>query len=424
MPHQADHHLAHRHDVWGDDREEVRASEVVEEFASDEAVQRRWHEHPRWLPSRSSGASSAAAGSGSPSPSRGSPSSSPASRCSSSPGPGILVIIAGLAILATEYVWAQRLLSKAKEKAEQAKDAVLGKKKDATASRAAATAPRPRLAAEPHPDRHLSWTDPTLVKDGNFYPPGAKTAEKRLRFYASQFPLVEVDSTYYFPPSEKNSVLWIERTPADFTFNIKAYSLLTNHPTQPESLYKDLQRGAPRGADARSGASTARSSPTRSVDEVWERFRDALMPLHSAGKLGAVLFQFPQWFVISRKNKAYIEECAERLPDYRVAVEFRHKTWMEERNVEETLSFLEEREPAATCASTCPRGSTRASRRSPRRPPTISRWCASTGAIRRRGRPRARRATERFRYDYSQEELAEWVPRIEGLAARRARRTC
>ena len=90
-----------------------------------------------------------------------------------------------------------------------------------------------------------SWTDPTLVKDGNFYPPDAKSAEGRLRFYASQFPLVEVDSTYYFPPSEKNSVLWIERTSPAFTFNIKAYSLLTNHPTKPESLYKDLQDSAP-----------------------------------------------------------------------------------------------------------------------------------------------------------------------------------
>jgi len=90
-----------------------------------------------------------------------------------------------------------------------------------------------------------SWTDPTLVKDGQFYPSDAKSADARLRFYASQFPLVEVDSTYYFPPSEKNSVLWIERTPPEFTFNIKAYSLLTNHPTKRESLYKDLQEQAP-----------------------------------------------------------------------------------------------------------------------------------------------------------------------------------
>ena len=106
-----------------------------------------------------------------------------------------------------------------------------------------------------------SWTDPTLIKDGDFYPPGTNTAEGRLKFYASRFPLVEVDSTYYFPPSERNSELWIERTPADFTFNIKAYSLLTNHPTQPESLYGDIKAELPKELlDKR--ASTATSFPT------------------------------------------------------------------------------------------------------------------------------------------------------------------
>src|SRR6478736_6266719 len=190
-----------------------------------------------------------------------------------------------------------------------------------------------------------SWTDPTLVKDGHFYPPDAKSAEGRLRFYASKFPIVEVDSTYYFPPSESNSVLWIERTPPEFTFNIKAYSLLTNHPTKRESLYKDLQDQAP--ADKKNVY--REQLPDEAVDEVWQRFRDALMPLHSAGKLGAVLFQFPQWFVISKKSKAYIDEVVERLPDYRVAIEFRHKSWMEERNVEETLGFLEERDLPYVC---------------------------------------------------------------------------
>src|SRR3954469_14146745 len=213
-----------------------------------------------------------------------------------------------------------------------------------------------------------SWTDPTLVKSGHFYPPDAKTAEGRLRFYASKFPIVEVDSTYYFPPSESNSVLWIERTPPEFTFNIKAYSLLTNHPTKRDSLYKDVQDQAP--ADKKNVY--REQLPDDVVDEVWQRFRDALMPLHSAGKLGAVLFQFPQWFVISKKSKAYIDEVAERLPDYRVAVEFRHKSWMEERNVEETLSFLEERN-CRTSASTCRRGSIRRCHRSPPQPPAICR---------------------------------------------------
>src|SRR5207247_1679555 len=74
--------------------------------------------------------------------------------------------------------------------------------------------------------------------------------------------------------------------------------------------------------------------PAEVVDEVWSRFREALMPLHSAGKLGAVLFQFPQWFVIGRASKDYIVECKERLPDYMMAVELRHKSWIRGPNKE------------------------------------------------------------------------------------------
>src|SRR5918992_1765950 len=90
------------------------------------------------------------------------------------------------------------------------------------------------------------WTEPTLIKERTFYPKEATTAEARLRFYADQFPIVEVDSTYYFPPSERNSVLWTERTPKDFTFNIKAYSLLTHHPTKVDSLYQEIREALPK----------------------------------------------------------------------------------------------------------------------------------------------------------------------------------
>src|SRR5207245_6134474 len=138
-----------------------------------------------------------------------------------------------------------------------------------------------------------SWTEPTLVKEGNFYPKGVSSAEDRLKFYASQFPIVEVDSTYYFPPSERNSVLWIERTPKDFTFNIKAYSLLTNHPTKVESLYKDVRDALPEEVASKKNV-YREHMPEKLADEVWDRLREALMLLHSAGKLGRVLFQFRQ----------------------------------------------------------------------------------------------------------------------------------
>jgi uncharacterized protein YecE (DUF72 family) len=259
-----------------------------------------------------------------------------------------------------------------------------------------------------------SWTDPTLVKEGNFYPPDAKSPEARLRFYAEQFPIVEVDSTYYFPPSEKNSVLWIERTPKDFTFNVKAYSLLTNHPTKRESLYKDLLSEVPEEVAAKPNLYRAQL-PDTVVEEVWQRFHDALMPLHSAGKLGAVLFQFPQWFVISRRNKDYILESAERLKDFRIAVEFRHKSWLEERNAEETLSFLEEHD-LPFVAVDMPQGFDSSV------PPIAAATAKDLAMVRFHGRDpevwakKNVSASERFRYEYSEPELREWVPKIKEIS--------
>jgi uncharacterized protein YecE (DUF72 family) len=259
-----------------------------------------------------------------------------------------------------------------------------------------------------------SWTDPTLVKEGNFYPPHAKSPEARLRFYAEQFPIVEVDSTYYFPPSEKNSVLWIERTPKDFTFNVKAYSLLTNHPTKRESLYKDLLSEVPDEVAAKPNLYRAQL-PDAVVEEVWQRFHDALMPLHSAGKLGAVLFLFPQWFVISRRNKDYILESAERLKDFRIAVEFRHKSWLEERNADETLSFLEEHD-LPFVAVDMPQGFDSSV------PPIAAATAKDLAMVRFHGRDpevwakKNVSASERFRYEYSEPELREWVPKIKEIS--------
>jgi len=256
-----------------------------------------------------------------------------------------------------------------------------------------------------------SWTDPTLVKDGHFYPREARSAEARLRYYATQFPLVEVDSTYYYPPSERNAALWIERTPPGFTFNIKAYSLLTGHPTKPDSLYKDLRERLPETK----GNLYRERLPSEVVDEVWQRFHDALMPLHSAGKLGAVLFQFPQWFVIGRKPKYYVEECAARLADFRLAIEFRHESWMRDENREETLSFLSERNLPYVCVD-MPQGFDSSVRA------VAAATADDLAMVRFHGRNTAAweakgvTASERFRYEYSQEELGIWAPRIKGLA--------
>src|SRR3954462_4038966 len=120
-----------------------------------------------------------------------------------------------------------------------------------------------------------SWTDKTLLESG-WYPPDVTTPEERLRFYAEQFPLVEVDSTSYTPPNERNSELWAARTPAYFRFNIKAFSLLTQHPTRPSALYKDLREGL--GEQADKANVYAKDLDPKIVDEVWERFLSALEP--------------------------------------------------------------------------------------------------------------------------------------------------
>ena len=140
-----------------------------------------------------------------------------------------------------------------------------------------------------------SWTDKTLVQETDWYPARSMSAEDRLRFYAAQFPVVEVDSTYYAPPAEQQARLWAERTPEGFRFDVKAYSLLTGHPAKPQSLWSDLRDDLPDDVRQKRNIYASHLQPAQ-LDEVWRRFHDALRPLHEAGRLGAVLFQYPPWF--------------------------------------------------------------------------------------------------------------------------------
>ena len=178
-----------------------------------------------------------------------------------------------------------------------------------------------------------SWTDKTLLTSG-WYPEDAETAERRLQYYASQFSLVEVDSTYYTPPSERNSHLWASRTPEGFTFDVKAFSLLTQHPTKVSNLYKDLRPQTDKANIYLKDLDDA------VVDQVWQRFLSALEPLAAAGRLGSLLFQFPPWFTISRANKQYLLECKRRCEPWPMCVELRSSLWMSPENTAETMDFL------------------------------------------------------------------------------------
>jgi len=181
-----------------------------------------------------------------------------------------------------------------------------------------------------------SWTDKTLIACGRFYPRGCGTAEQRLRYYAQQFPLVEVDSSYYAMPLPQTAQLWAERTPADFTFNVKAFRLFTGHQALATALDRDVQKAL--GPDL-PRTLYYETLPAEIRDELWRRFRAALAPLQQAGKLGAVHFQFAPWLLRNRGSIAHVEHCVERMHGFLLAAEFRHATWFFGEHLEQTLEW-------------------------------------------------------------------------------------
>jgi len=253
-----------------------------------------------------------------------------------------------------------------------------------------------------------SWTDRTLIESG-WYPPEADTPEKRLRFYARQFTLVEVDATYYALPAEQTAGAWAARTPAGFTFNVKAFSLFTQHPTRVAALPADLRPAAEKSGKDRV---YLKDVDPAVADEAWDRFLAALEPLREAGKLGAILLQFPPWFPISRARKDYILACARRAAPRRVCVEFRNRTWMAPGNQEETLDFLASHGLPYVCVD-MPQGYRESI------PPVLAATAGDLAVVRLHGHSAhwdSKDIHERFGYRYTSEELTEWAPKVRALA--------
>lgn len=254
-----------------------------------------------------------------------------------------------------------------------------------------------------------SWTEPTLLKSG-WYPADANTAEERLRYYASKFTIAEVDSTFYAIPNEKTAQLWVDRTPKDFTFTAKAFALLTQHPTPPARLPKDLREKV---SDSKANIYFKDLGP-KDKESVWDRFREGLQPLQDAGKLGAVVFQFPKWFLPSAASYRFMEDLREWLPDFGIAIEFRQVAWMKEERRQRVLDFLKGRgysyvvvdEPQGFASSV---------------PPIVA-TTASLAMIRFHGHNRENwekkgiTPAEKFRYLYQPAELKSWVPSLESMA--------
>jgi uncharacterized protein YecE (DUF72 family) len=262
-----------------------------------------------------------------------------------------------------------------------------------------------------------SWTDPTLVNTDLFYPPSVKSPEERLRFYAERFDTVEVDSTYYALPSERNAKLWAERTPDRFIFNIKPFALMTQHPAEISRLPKQMREMMPAGQRSQRQL----SRPSREIlDLAFQMFWSAMAPLHESGKLGMIAFQFPPYFIAKPANFDYLASLPERLPGASIAIEFRHPGWVKDPAQRiETMKFLRSHGLYYTSID------------APQDESIVPSFVEATGDqvyLRFHGKNRDNwfkkniSAAERFKYLYSERELHSLAKNLEDLGEQGVRR--
>jgi uncharacterized protein YecE (DUF72 family) len=254
-----------------------------------------------------------------------------------------------------------------------------------------------------------SWADETFSKV--WYPPGVRSAEDRLRYYAERFDVVEANSTYYRLPEVPMVERWAERTPDGFTMHVKAFGVMTRHPVKIDQLPPDLRDEAPRDKRDR----LFRPSWEFRA-EVFRRFREALDPLRAVGRLGGIQMQFPPFVVHDKAMLEYIEWAQEQLPGEELLVEFRHASWLDEENRAQTLSFLEEHGMTYVTVDAPQTGGRNVL-------PTVVAATTGTAYVRFHGRnaetwnKRTGGSAERFDYLYSTKELKEWVGTLRELAA-------
>jgi len=215
---------------------------------------------------------------------------------------------------------------------------------------------------------------------GVVYPEGAGSKFDTLALVAHYFDAAEINSSFYRPPSPATARSWLQRIEhnPNFVFTAKLYRTFTH------------ERGKATAADEKA-------------------FREGIDPLAQAGKLGAVLIQFPWSFKNEREERRYLTQLIERLKDYRLVVELRHSSW----NTPTILQTLEDLgvglcdidqplfansiKPSAEVTS--PIGYVRLHGRN------YQNWFRAEAD-----------AEERYDYLYSRDELEPWVERIREVA--------
>ena len=191
---------------------------------------------------------------------------------------------------------------------------------------------------------------------GGIYPEGL--AQRRwLERYAELFDTVEVNSTFYRLASRSGVERWLEQTPEDFVFAVKASQYLTH-----------MKR-------------------LRDMDTGVERFYERIQPLVDAGRLGPVVWQLPENF---HRDDERLAGALEHLPAGRHCFEFRHPSWFDD----DVLSLLRDRGVALVIGDR------------PERPFQTYEMTADFTLVRFHYGARGRRG------NYSETEIDEWAERL------------
>jgi uncharacterized protein YecE (DUF72 family) len=253
-----------------------------------------------------------------------------------------------------------------------------------------------------------SFADDALTQ--HWYPPGVRSSEQRLRYYADHFETTEVDSTFYRLPSEETTTNWAARTPDGFVFHIKAFAPMTRHPVKLEQLPLELHESLE--VDER-GRVDRMHRDVRG--EIFRLFREAIAPLAEAGRLGGILLQLAPYVVYRDRSLEYLEWARQQLPDVDLLVEFRHVSWLDDEHRTDTLAFLEQHRLTNVVVD-APRSEAK------NLIPTVVALTSPTAYVRMHGRNaatwnvRGGSASDRFDYLYSEDELREWVEPLRELS--------
>jgi uncharacterized protein YecE (DUF72 family) len=176
-----------------------------------------------------------------------------------------------------------------------------------------------------------SWSDPGFVE--RWYPKKLPAGE-RLQWYAQQFEMVEVNSTFYSVPEPRMVERWCAATPNEFTFDVKLHQLFSFHSTPAKLLPPELQRRAETDARGR-----VKSTPDLQ-DALLQIFLRSTSIFRDAGKLGVFLLQLSPSFSPRKHEVDELERLIEMLSDYELAIEFRNRDWAVGDQLESTIDFL------------------------------------------------------------------------------------